>query len=308
MSRFKKRIDYASWSVDIFSNDTKIDKLLDAQGWKGFGVYFFLCQMAFSGEGYFYEWCYDLCASTARKMGGGMGAETVENAVRTCLQIGLFDKRLFEEWGILTSRGIQKSYLVVLSSKNRTGTQIYKEFWLLDINEDIKKYRGVIFVPKNGENDTKLGENTEKLIGNDGLLRQKESKGKESKGKESIVYPPISPGETFEKFWDVYPNKRCRAMAEKEYCDILLEGKTTESELLKAAENYAEYCMIKETDKIYNPNNFIGKMYFVDYLPENYQKPEKRKPSNKFNNFNQRRYDYDALEQQLLGGGAAHGK
>ena len=34
--RPKKRIDYAGWSVDIFSNDTKIDKLLDAQGWVGF--------------------------------------------------------------------------------------------------------------------------------------------------------------------------------------------------------------------------------------------------------------------------------
>lgn len=89
-------------------------------------------------------------------------------------------------------------------------------------------------------------------------------------------------------------------MAEKEYCDILLEGKVTESELLKAAENYAEYCMIKETDKMYNPNNFIGKMYFVDYLPENYQKPEKRKPSNKFNDVNQRTYDYQDLERRLL--------
>ena len=33
--RPKKRIDYSGWSVDIFSNDTKIDKLLDAQGWAG---------------------------------------------------------------------------------------------------------------------------------------------------------------------------------------------------------------------------------------------------------------------------------
>ncbi len=76
--RSKKRIDYSGWSVDIFSNDTKIDKLLDAQGWEGFGVYFYLCQMAFGGEGYFYEWCYDLCATTARKMGGGVGAGTVK--------------------------------------------------------------------------------------------------------------------------------------------------------------------------------------------------------------------------------------
>lgn len=38
------------------------------------------------------------------------------------------------------------------------------------------------------------------------------------------------------------------------------------------------------------------------------QRQELTTKGNKFNNFNQRRYDYDALEQQLLGGGAAHGK
>ena len=31
----KKGIDYAGWSVDIFDNDTKIDKLLEARGWEG---------------------------------------------------------------------------------------------------------------------------------------------------------------------------------------------------------------------------------------------------------------------------------
>lgn len=38
------------------------------------------------------------------------------------------------------------------------------------------------------------------------------------------------------------------------------------------------------------------------------QRQELTTKGNKFNNFNQRQYDYDALEQQLLGGGAAHGK
>ena len=46
----KKKLDYAGWSVDIFDSDTKIDKLLDAQGWVGFSVYFYLCQRAFGSE------------------------------------------------------------------------------------------------------------------------------------------------------------------------------------------------------------------------------------------------------------------
>lgn len=191
----KKRIDYAGWSVDIFSNDTKIDKLLDAQGWVGFGIYFYLCQMAFGGEGYYYEWCYDLCASTARKMGGGVGAGTVKETVDYCLQIGLFDKGLFDRWGVLTSRGIQKSYLVVLKSKNRKGAEITKEFWLLDTS-DTNDYQGVVFVQKNnqslGENVDLLAENNHSLGENGNSLKQKESKGKDRKVKESTVNKKVA--------------------------------------------------------------------------------------------------------------------
>ena len=32
--RPKQGIDYSGWSVDIFDGDKKIDKLLDAKGWK----------------------------------------------------------------------------------------------------------------------------------------------------------------------------------------------------------------------------------------------------------------------------------
>ena len=79
--RPKQGIDYSGWSVDIFDGDKKIDKLLDAKGWKGFGIYFFLCQRAYKVNGYFYEWGYDDCATTARRMGGGISSGTVK---KTC--------------------------------------------------------------------------------------------------------------------------------------------------------------------------------------------------------------------------------
>ena len=56
--RPKQGIDYSGWSVDIFDSDPKIDKLLDAKGWRGFGIYFFLCQRAYKTNGYFYKWSY----------------------------------------------------------------------------------------------------------------------------------------------------------------------------------------------------------------------------------------------------------
>ena len=127
----KVKIDYSGWSVDMFDNDTKIDKLIDAQGWVGFGIYFYLCQRAYGSDGYFYKWCFADAATTARKMGGGIGAETVRETVRTCLQIGLFDDRLFDGCGILTSRGIQKRYVAVASGRRTYNQVIEQKYWLL---------------------------------------------------------------------------------------------------------------------------------------------------------------------------------
>ena len=256
----KKRIDYAGWSVDIFSNDTKIDKLLDAQGWDGFGVYFYLCNMAFGSEGYFYEWCYDLCATTARKMGGGVGAGTVKEAVDYCLQIGLFDKGLFDRWGVLTSRGIQKSFLVVLKNKNRRGTEIYKEYWLLDKNEE--NYQGVVFVSKNneklGENNDSLGVNGNKLGVNGDSLGQMDSKVKciyntcaaephdqeSSAKKETVSEEQLL--KDFEIIYALYPKKRGKTVAFANYKLWVGEGKCvgakryklTNRQIYKAVQKY----------------------------------------------------------------------
>lgn len=291
----KKRIDFAGWSVDIFSNDTKIDKLLDACGWKGFGVYFYLCMMAYGGEGYYYEWCYELCASTARKMGGGMSAKTVREAVNCCLQIGLFDKGAFDRWQILTSRGIQTRYLVVLKSNKRAGTKIYNEYWLLDKND--RDYRGVIFVPKNGENDDSHGGNSHSHGGNEYSRRQKESKV-----NNSICM--VSADVNFEKFWNSYPKQMSRFLAEQAYVQLVTSG-IDESDLITAAVNYAETCRIKKTPEnfISEPANWLNQSKWVDYTDESYKRPEPKKAlksGDKFNNFDQRTYDYDALEKQLL--------
>ena len=129
----KQGIEYAGWSVTMFDSDDKIDLLLDACGWDGFGIYFYLCTRAFGGDGYYYKWGFASCASTARRMGGGIGSNTVKETVGHCLRIGLFDKGLFDRWGILTSRGIQRSYWRVLAG--RRSKVVYREYWLLADDE-----------------------------------------------------------------------------------------------------------------------------------------------------------------------------
>ncbi len=111
--------------------------------------------------------------------------------------------------------------------------------------------------------------------------------------------------ERFEQFWSIYPKQQRRALTEKVYCDFVLSEMVTEEALVKSAENYAEYIKIKgiRGDMIYLPNNFLKDHVFEDFLPENYQKPNPTigsKNNNKFNNFQNRDYQFDDLERQLL--------
>lgn len=316
----RKRIDYAGWSVDIFSNDTKIDKLLDAQGWVGFGIYFYLCQMAFASEGYFYEWCYDLCATTARKMGGGVGAGTIKETVDYCLQIGLFDKGLFDRWGVLTSRGIQKSYLVVLKSKNRKGTEIIREYWLLD-NLKEKDYQGVVFIHKNkqflGENDNSLTVNNDSLGENNNLLKQKKSKVEESKVNNNIVATPAEPkpatttftSDSFEiqcvdmlidSCLKSFPNSKVpRTLLEKQKWAAEIERMKrldcrSESDIMQAL----KYAV---TDSFWQTNIRSTKKFREKFETLFVQSRGKQRGKNGFNNFRQNQYDFETLEKELLG-------
>lgn len=138
----KEGIDYSEWDVGLF-DDPKIEKLMDAQGAQGFTIFFYLCQRAYGTNGYYLPWSYDDSASTARRVGGGVGSKAVENTVNLCLRVGLFDSSLFEGHGILTGRAIQKRFTRVLH--NRRCKNVVAEYWILKPGESA----GAVLIPKN---------------------------------------------------------------------------------------------------------------------------------------------------------------
>ncbi len=119
----------------MFDNDEKIDKLLDAQGWIGFSIYFFICQKGYATDGYFYKWSAASSTTIARKMGAGVRSGTVKATVEVCVHCGLFDNRLFEA-GILTSRGMQRRFAHAIAS--RRVRRAKADYWLLDADETAK--------------------------------------------------------------------------------------------------------------------------------------------------------------------------
>lgn len=116
--------------------------------------------------------------------------------------------------------------------------------------------------------------------------------------------PPISPAVHFDEFWDAYPKKGNRSLTEKAYVDVLLSN-VPEEDVLAAAKNYAESVTIQDTQERYikNTDRFLTDNTFLDYLPGKYRKPNKPAAvgKNRFNNFQQRDYDYGELEKRLLG-------
>lgn len=172
----KESLDFSSWDVSILDNDEKIDMLIDSQGIGAFTIYFYLCQKAYGTKGYYLEWSYSRCATIARKLGKGASADFVKNVVDKCFQCCLFDKRLFELHGILTSKGIQRKFAIV--AKERTAPKINEEFWLLDDKESA----GLV---SHAQNFNYEGSKLNYEGSKSNYQPLKESKGKKSKVNES---------------------------------------------------------------------------------------------------------------------------
>jgi len=185
----KEGIDFAGWDVNIFDSDPKIDALMDAQGCVGFTIYFYLCQRAYGSNGYFYPWCSSdqvTCATVARKVGGGAGANSVEETVNLCLRVGLFDKELCDRERILTSRGIQKRYMQV--ALTRTNKSVISEYWLLSDEES----RGLVKVALSQSEKRIMTPHNSIMTPHNSHI--KESKVKESKVKD--ISPSLRSGDT----------------------------------------------------------------------------------------------------------------
>ena len=174
----KRGLEFAAWDVHLFDDDERFDVLIDAQGWDGFGVFFWICTKAYATNGYYYEWREETSAATiAKRMSGGIKSDTVNQVVKLCLRIGLFDNGLFDRESILTNKMMQERYMYAIEKRSVRGRTINRLYWLLKA-EETKAY---IVIPENEHN---LSENEHNLSEND----TKKSKVKESKVNRNNYY------------------------------------------------------------------------------------------------------------------------
>lgn len=128
----KDGIDYFPFDTG-FLQDKKIRLIKGEYGAKGIIVLIqFLCSI-YKENGYFTTCDSDDCILVADAVGCGCDPNTIRELVQGFLRRSIFDNRVFEAFGVLTSRGIQRRYLRAVNT--RESIEIIKEYWLLDIND-----------------------------------------------------------------------------------------------------------------------------------------------------------------------------
>lgn len=163
--------------LDCHFDDDKIPMIEAEFGLEGFAIVVKLFQKIYGGLGYYCEWNDRVALLFAKQIGAG--GNVVQEVVSASIREGIFDKGMFEKFGVLTSHGIQKRFLKVAKRRK----QFFKrpEYVLVcvaDFSED-------------GDNSAENVCNSGKNASNSGTSKVKGSKGKlsECKGSEAAASP-----------------------------------------------------------------------------------------------------------------------
>lgn len=201
--------------LDYFPLDTKTEndikfQVIEARfGIVGFGIIIKLYQLIYSDKGYYTEWNETLSVISAAKWScTGLPIEpgTVNKVVRAAAKYGIFNEGKLNEYGVLTSAGIQKRYLEVC--KRRKNLSLKKEYLLISVpDSDINVCNNGVNVCNNGEK----GNN-----GNNGNMER-------GKGNAASRFPTLPEIQKFvsseklkinpEKFFYYYENKKWKGAA-----------------------------------------------------------------------------------------------
>ena len=161
----KKGLDY--FPLDCVMSDSV--RLIEAEfGIEGFGILVRLWQDIYKIDGYYKKFDKDVLMLFAKEI--YIPAEKLEKFINTALERGIFDKKIYESFGVLTSKELQNRFLKC--TKKRKTASIKEEYLLLNDKENDSFFK---------ENDAK----NEEKGGSFKQSKVKESKVNKSKAEES---------------------------------------------------------------------------------------------------------------------------
>lgn len=168
----KTGLDYFPFETKFF-NDIKVRKLIKYQGGRSVVIYACLLCNIYE-KGYYMLWDNEIPFLVSETTGFEEGY--IKEVIKCCLNIGLFEKNLYEKCNVITSKGIQERYDAI-SKLSKRKNQI-NEFSLINSEEKVIS-------------SEEKGINSEEIPINSGESAQ--SKVKESKVKEIKINTPIIP-------------------------------------------------------------------------------------------------------------------
>lgn len=189
----KTGLDYFPLDVDI-DQDDKV-ALIEAQhGLKGFAIVIKLLMKIYKNS-YFYEWTEKEQLLFSKRV--NVDINSVNVIINDCVKWGLFDSKLYKEYKILTSDGVQRRYLEAVGRRQKV--KINKKYLLLD-DETVNVYKNLVIVDINNDLD-EVNSNINPQS------KVKESKVKETKGEEKEeaekLEPLIFPSPIYESIYNL---------------------------------------------------------------------------------------------------------
>lgn len=285
MGRLKKEgMDYFSLDVDFFS-DRKVKILKSRYGADGITLYIYLLCEVYK-NGYYLKVDDDFEFIVSDDL--NMNSDKVKQVLTFLLERSMFDKQLFQSDAVLTSAGIQRRFQLMVKSRAVKNPINIERYWLLSKEETAT----FIKVNPSLNNSWKNEENSRKNNADSG-----KNAIKESKVKDNIYTAP--PEQRFpselERAFQLY------VTCQEQNGRILLPEQVSllRKELLEIGHDDRERLAIVNKATASGWKSF----YPLKKKEKNPAQGEKQPqaPKNRFNNFQQRDYDFDELEKKLLG-------
>jgi hypothetical protein len=132
----KKGIDYYPKDIDA-DQDDKLGMIIGEFGVKGELLFDKVCGWIYKHEGYYMKWEEDVQLRFLRRYDYcGFSLSFINEVVPRFIKWGLFDKTVFDEFQILTSKRIQETWME--ASRKRTGRRYIKKVWLLEVSSGLQ--------------------------------------------------------------------------------------------------------------------------------------------------------------------------
>ena len=124
-------LGYFPMDVDLFQ-DIRIRKLIKYQSGKAITVYALLLCLIYQ-RGYYMRWDEELPFIISEQT--GFEEAYILEVIKSCMALGLFSKKLYDEEQVITSKGIQERYLYICKLlKRRVGIT---EYSLIDEEKEL---------------------------------------------------------------------------------------------------------------------------------------------------------------------------